>query len=75
MLAKLTSKNQITIPKKVLSKLPSATYFDVGVKDGIVMLKPVKLSGTNLEIIRGKMKKLGLSETSISAAVRWSRSK
>jgi bifunctional DNA-binding transcriptional regulator/antitoxin component of YhaV-PrlF toxin-antitoxin module len=75
MLVKLTSKNRITIPKKVLSKLPKATSFEVGIKDCIVMLKPVKLSGTNLEIIRAKMKKLGLSETSISDAVRWSRSK
>jgi len=34
MLAKLTSKNQITIPKKVLSQLPKVEYFEVDIKEG-----------------------------------------
>ena len=61
MLAKLTSKNQITIPKDVLSRVPDAQYFDVAYRDGVVVLKPVQVYDANLETIRAKVKKLGLS--------------
>jgi hypothetical protein len=75
MLAKLTAKNQITIPKDVLNKLPEVRYFDVDLKDGVVVLKPVQVYETDLEGIRKKIKKLGLSEDCVSEAVRWARSK
>ncbi|HUU39512.1 MAG TPA: hypothetical protein VMW42_01085 [Desulfatiglandales bacterium] len=75
MLAKLTTKNQITIPKKILSQLPDVEYFDVGIKDGLVLLKPVKVYETDLEGIRAKIKKLGLSENCVAEAVTWARSK
>ena len=75
MLAKLTAKNQITIPKDVLSKIPDVKYFDVEYKRGMVILKPVKVFGTNLEEIREKIEKLGLSEDCVAEAVRWARSK
>jgi hypothetical protein len=75
MLAKLTSKNQITIPKDVLSKLPVTQYFDVEHKDGAIILKPVKVSDTNLQKIREKIKKMGLSEGFVKEAVQWARSK
>jgi len=39
MLAKLTSKNQITIPKDVLSKLPKVEYFEVEMNEGKVIPK------------------------------------
>jgi len=75
MLAKLTTKNQITIPKKILTKLPDVKYFDVELKDGLVLLKPVKVYETDLEGIRAKIKKLGLSENCVAEAVSWARSK
>lgn len=75
MLAKLTTKNQITIPKKILTKLPDVKYFDVELKDGLVLLKPVKVYETDLEGIRAKIKKLGLSENCVAEAVGWARSK
>jgi len=75
MLAKLTAKNQITIPKKILSQLPDVEYFDVAIKDGLVLLKPVKVYETDLEGIRAKIKKLGLSENCVAEAVTWARSK
>ena len=58
MLTKITSKNQITIPKKIVDQLPDVQYFDLQIKEGIVLLKPVKIYDTNLEQIRSKMKKL-----------------
>jgi bifunctional DNA-binding transcriptional regulator/antitoxin component of YhaV-PrlF toxin-antitoxin module len=75
MLAKLTVKNQITIPKEVLSKLPKVEYFEVEYKEGVVVLKPVKVFDADLSGIREKIKKLGLSEECVAEAVRWARSK
>lgn len=75
MLAKLTAKNQITIPKNVLSKLPDVKYFDVAFEEGALILKPVKVYDTDLDGIRSKIKKLGISEDCVSEAVRWARSK
>ncbi len=75
MLAKLTSKNQITIPKVIMANLPSVQYFDVDYVDGRILLKPLKMYGTDLEEVRSKIKRLGLSEDCVDEAVRWARSR
>ena len=71
----MTSKNQITIPMKIIRQLPDVEYFEVALKDGIVMLKPLKIYDTSLEKIRAKVKKLGLRENTVKEAIRWARSK
>jgi bifunctional DNA-binding transcriptional regulator/antitoxin component of YhaV-PrlF toxin-antitoxin module len=75
MLAKLTTKNQITIPKKVMEQLTGVKYFDVELKDGVVVLKPLRVYDTDLEKIRSKMKKLGLKPDCVAEAIKWARSK
>jgi len=75
MLAKMTSKNQITIPKKIIEQLQDVEYFEVELKDGIVMLKPLKTYDTSMERIRTKVKKLGLQENTVKEAIEWARSK
>jgi bifunctional DNA-binding transcriptional regulator/antitoxin component of YhaV-PrlF toxin-antitoxin module len=75
MLAKLTAKNQITIPKKILSQLPDVEYFDVAINDGLVVLKPVKVVEADLRGIRAKIKKIGLTEDCVAEAVSWARSR
>jgi bifunctional DNA-binding transcriptional regulator/antitoxin component of YhaV-PrlF toxin-antitoxin module len=75
MLAKLTAKNQITIPKKVVDQLPDVKYFDVQLKDGVVVLKPLRVYDTNLGEIRARMKKLGLKPDCVAEAIKWARSK
>jgi bifunctional DNA-binding transcriptional regulator/antitoxin component of YhaV-PrlF toxin-antitoxin module len=75
MLAKVTSKNQITIPKKIIDKIPDVKHFDIEFKDGVVILKPIKLFDTNLHQIRSKLKKLGLKEDSVAEAMEWAKSK
>jgi bifunctional DNA-binding transcriptional regulator/antitoxin component of YhaV-PrlF toxin-antitoxin module len=75
MLAKITSKNQITIPKKIIEKIPDAKHFDVEFKNGVVILKPIKFFDTNLDQIRAKIKKLGLKEDSVAEAIQWAKSK
>ena len=75
MLAKLTSKNQITIPKQIIDQIPDTTYFDVEFGDGVVMMKPLKIYDTNLQQIRSKVKKLGLKPDCVTEAVKWARSR
>ena len=38
MLAKKTSKNQVTLPKKALQDIPETDYFDVTAKAGVLIL-------------------------------------
>ena len=75
MLAKLTSKNQITIPKKIINQIGDIRYFDVELKEGVIVMKPLKTYDTDLDKIRSKVAKLGLTPDSVSEAVKWARSK
>jgi len=75
MLAKLTSKNQITIPKKIMDQLPDFQHFYVSFKNGSVILKPMVIYESDLEQIRYKIKKLGLEPDSVAEAIQWIRSK
>jgi len=75
MLAKITAKNQITIPKKIMEQLPETQYFDLELVKGVVMLKPVKVLDTNLDQIRYKIDKLGLKPDSVNEAIQWAKSK
>jgi hypothetical protein len=75
MLAKKTSKNQITIPKKIVAQLPDVEYFEVELIDGNVMLKPLVTYDISLGKTRNKVKKLGLQENTVKEAIKWARSK
>jgi hypothetical protein len=73
MLAKLTSKNQITIPKKIIDQLPDIQHFDVELDDGVVVMKPLVIYDTDLDQIRSKIKKLGLEKNAVAEAIQWAR--
>ena len=75
MLAKKTSKNQITLPKAVVRQLPDVQYFDISVREGEVVLKPavVSASGERVKAVRNKMRALGLSEKDVDDAITWAR--
>jgi bifunctional DNA-binding transcriptional regulator/antitoxin component of YhaV-PrlF toxin-antitoxin module len=75
MLAKLTSKNQITIPKKIIDQIPETSYFEVELRDGAVVLKPLRTYSTSIEAIRSKVKSLDLSPLCVKEAIKWARSK
>ena len=75
MLAKMTSKNQITVPKIIVEQISDAKYFEVELKDGLIVLKPLHLYETDLEKIRSKVKGLGLKPDCVREAVKWARSK
>jgi hypothetical protein len=75
MLAKKTSKNQITIPKRIVDQIPDVSYFNVEFEGGIILLKPLKFYETDLQKIRLKLKSLGIDDKSVAEAVKWARSK
>jgi hypothetical protein len=77
MLAKRTSKNQITLPKDIVKAFPDAEYFDVSIKDNKILLMPVEITpiGSSLQAVRDKMRMLGIAEKDVDEAIRWARSK
>jgi len=77
MLAKKTSKNQVTLPKAIANAFPDTQYFDVSIQDGRIILLPVKIqpAGAALEEVREKMQRLGMSEADVEEAIQWARGK
>jgi hypothetical protein len=71
MLAKITSKNQLTLPKAVVEAVGAAEYFDVDVRDGQIVLTPVRIQRG--DAVRAKLAALGLGEGDVADAVRWVR--
>ena len=71
LIAKKTSKNQLTLPKKVIEHFPGVDYFDVRVESGRITLVPVRAS--ELEQLQARMAKLGVSEQDVADAVAWTR--
>ncbi len=77
MLAKKTSKNQVTLPKAIVKQLPDVEYFDVSIRDGEVVFRPVVVSspGERLRAVRAKIRALGLTEKDVEGAIRWARNR
>ena len=74
MLAKLTSKNQLTVPAELLRQLPKAEYFEATVEGSAIVLRPVRVTrAVDLEQLRDKLAAAGLTEDSVKDAVAWSR--
>ena len=71
MLAKLTSKNQITLPKALIGDFRGCEYFNVTKEPGRIVLTPVRLARANA--VRAKLAELGISEAEVSEAVAWAR--
>jgi len=72
MLAKITSKNQLTLPKSVTQAVGATEYVDVEVRAGQIILTPVRIQRG--DAVRAKLLALGLGGADIADAVRWARS-
>jgi translation initiation factor IF-1 len=72
MLAKLTSKNQLTLPKSVTQAVGATEYFDVEARAGQIILTPVRIQRG--DAVRAKLAELDLSDADIADAVVWARS-
>jgi hypothetical protein len=71
MLAKLTSKNRLTLPKAVVADFQGSEYFDVTKENGRIVLTPVRLN--RADAVRAKLAELGMSEADVAEAVAWAR--
>ena len=71
MLAKLTSKNQLTLPKTVVNAVGAAEYFEVEVHQGQIVLTPVRIQRG--DAVRAKLAALGLADEDVANAVHWAR--
>jgi bifunctional DNA-binding transcriptional regulator/antitoxin component of YhaV-PrlF toxin-antitoxin module len=71
MLAKLTSKNQLTLPKKAVEALGAVTHFEVEVKGDHLILRPAHIGAA--AAVRRKLAELGVRDEDVADAVAWAR--
>lgn len=71
MLAKMTAKNQLTLPKSVTTAVGPVEYFDVETRNGQIILTPVRIQRG--DAVRAKLAELDLQEQDIADAVAWAR--
>jgi len=71
MLAKITAKNQLTLPKAVTNAVGPTEYFEVKAKDGQIILTPVRIQ--RADVVRAKLAELDLQEQDVADAVAWAR--
>ena len=71
MLAKKTTKNQITLPKTVITRFAGVEYFDVSTDGECIILRPLQKS--RADEVRARLAELGIDEGDVAAAVSWAR--
>jgi hypothetical protein len=71
MLAKMTAKNQLTLPKRITDSVGTPEYFEIEAKDGRIILTPVRIQ--RADAVRAKLAELGIREKDIGDAVAWAR--
>jgi hypothetical protein len=72
---KLSSKNQLTLPRSIVRHFPGTRYFEIAEREREVVLRPARIAvqGETLERVREKIRALGLTEDVVSEAVRSAR--
>ena len=73
MLAKKTSKNQLTLPKAVVDHFAGVEYFDATTDGRPIVLRPLEVSRA-MEV-REKLAELGITQADVDSAVKWARAK
>lgn len=71
MLAKITSKNQLTLPKQVVDALGKPSYFEIEVEGDRLVLTPSRPGSAG--VVRRKLQALDLQEGDVTDAVAWAR--
>jgi hypothetical protein len=71
MLAKKTTKNQITLPKKVVAHFSGVEYFDVTTDGECIILRPLQES--RADEVRARLAQLKIDDEDVPAAVAWAR--
>jgi bifunctional DNA-binding transcriptional regulator/antitoxin component of YhaV-PrlF toxin-antitoxin module len=70
-IAKLTSKNQLTLPKSITREIGETEYFEVTVQGQQIILTPVKIQ--RADAVRAKLAELGINDRDVADAVDWAR--
>jgi hypothetical protein len=68
-----TTKNQITLPKKVLERFTGVEYFEVSTDGTCIILRPMQRS--RADEVRARLVQLGIDDEDVTAAVSWARKK
>ena len=71
LIAKKSSKNQITLPKRIVDLFPKCDYFFISAEDGQIVLRPVDENA--LAKVRRKLEELGIRESDVDGAIKWAR--
>jgi hypothetical protein len=71
MLAKLTAKNQLTLPKRAIELLGPVSHFQVDVEGDRLILTPARPGAAGA--VRRKLEELGVTEADVADAVAWAR--
>ena len=71
MLAKKTSKNQLTLPKAVVDHFAGVEYFDATTDGRTILLRPLEVS--RAAEVREKLASIGITPLDVEAAVKWAR--
>ncbi|MEO8602755.1 MAG: AbrB/MazE/SpoVT family DNA-binding domain-containing protein [bacterium] len=71
MLAKVTAKNQLTLPKSATAAVGAPEYFEVETRGGCIILTPVRIQ--RADAVRAKLAELDLTDADIAKAVSWAR--
>lgn len=72
MLAKITAKNQLTLPKRVVETLGNPSHFEVEIDGDRLVLTPSRPGSASA--VRRKLQALDLLDSDITDAVAWARS-
>jgi bifunctional DNA-binding transcriptional regulator/antitoxin component of YhaV-PrlF toxin-antitoxin module len=72
MLCKVSSKNQITLPKEIMAAFQNRDYFDARVERGRIVLEPMivrPVESPELARIRDHVEQAGLDESIVDQLV------
>jgi hypothetical protein len=67
----MTSGNRLTLPKAAVSAVGAPDYFDVDVREGRIVLTPMRVQGG--DAARARLALRGLREAEVGRAVTWAR--
>ena len=71
MLAKRTTKNQLTLPKAIIAATGEADYYDVSTDNGRIILTPLRIQ--RADALRAKLAELGIKQDDVKDAIKWAR--
>ncbi len=74
MLIKKNARNQVTLPKALLVRLPSTGYFEADVSGDVLVLRPVKVvEMVDIDKVRARLRRRRVRSDEVEKAVNWAR--